>query len=52
MYPVVPPGVVMFRMIPTAAHTQDDVDATLAGFKSLRDRLKLDLSQKPSLKNR
>jgi glycine C-acetyltransferase len=52
MYPVVPPGVVMFRMIPTAAHTQDDVDATLAGFKGLRDRLKLDLSEKPSLKNR
>ncbi len=51
MYPVVPPGVVMFRMIPTAAHTEEDVDATLAGFKGLRDRLKLDLSQKPSLKN-
>jgi glycine C-acetyltransferase len=52
MYPVVPPGVVMFRMIPTAAHTEGDVETTLAGFKGLRDRLKLDLSQKPSLKNK
>jgi glycine C-acetyltransferase len=52
MYPVVPPGVVMFRMIPTASHTEEDVDRTLSGFKSMRDRLKLDLSQKPSLKNR
>jgi glycine C-acetyltransferase len=52
MYPVVPPGVVMFRMIPTAAHTEEDVDVTLAGFKGLRDGMKLDLSAKPSLKNR
>jgi glycine C-acetyltransferase len=51
-YPVVPPGVVMFRMIPTAAHTDRDVDVTLEAFRSLRDKLKLDLSQKPSLKNR
>jgi glycine C-acetyltransferase len=52
MYPVVPPGVVMFRMIPTASHTEEDVDRTLAGFKSMRDSMKLDLSKKPSLKNR
>ncbi len=52
MYPVVPPGVVMFRIIPTAAHTEEDVERTLAGFKNLRDRMKLDLSQKPSLKNK
>lgn len=52
MYPVVPPGVVMFRMIPTAGHTEADVDETLAAFRSLRDGMKLDLSQKPSLRNR
>jgi len=51
-YPVVPPGVVMFRMIPTAAHSDEDVDTTLDAFRMLRDRLALDLSQKPSLKNR
>jgi glycine C-acetyltransferase len=52
MYPVVPPGVVMFRMIPTASHSEEDVEKTLAAFKGLRDGMKLDLSQKPSLKNR
>ncbi len=52
MYPVVPLGVVMFRMIPTALHTEEDVEKTLYGFKCLRDRMKLDLSQKPSAKNR
>ncbi len=51
-YPVVPPGVVMFRMIPTAAHSDQDVDQTVEAFRQMRDRMKLDLSQKPSLKNR
>jgi glycine C-acetyltransferase len=31
-YPVVPPGVVMFRMIPTAAHSDKDVDQTIEAF--------------------
>jgi glycine C-acetyltransferase len=52
MYPVVPPGVVMFRMIPTAAHSDADVDQTLAAFRALRDGMRLDLSEKPSLRNR
>jgi len=51
-YPVVPPGVAMFRMIPTAAHSDQDVDQTIDAFRQMRDRMKLDLSQKPSLKNR
>ena len=51
-YPVVPLGVVMFRMIPTAAHSDEDVDRTLESFRNLRDRLKLDLSEKPSTRNR
>ncbi len=49
MYPVVPPDVVLFRMIPTASHSDADVDKTLEGFRMIRDRLKLDLSRKPSL---
>ena len=52
MYPVVPPGIALFRMIPTASHTDEDVARTLDAFKNLRDRLKLDLSQKPSQMNR
>jgi glycine C-acetyltransferase len=52
MFPVVPPGVVLFRMIPTAAHSEEDVAKTLDAFRKMRDTLKLDLSQKPSLVNR
>jgi glycine C-acetyltransferase len=51
-YPVVPLGVVMFRMIPTASHSDEDVERTLEAFRGMRDRLKLDLSEKPSLRNR
>jgi glycine C-acetyltransferase len=42
-YPVVPKGIVLFRMIPTAAHTDEDVDRTLAAFRGLRDSLALPL---------
>jgi len=51
-FPVVPPGVVLFRMIPTAAHSEGDVEKTIDAFRKMRDKLKLDLSQKPSLVNR
>jgi glycine C-acetyltransferase len=52
VYPVVPRGVALFRMIPTASHTEEDVARTLDAFKNLRDRMKLDLSLKPSEMNR
>jgi len=51
-YPVVPRGVVMFRMIPTASHSEEDVDRTVEAFGKMRDALKLDLSTRPSLVNR
>ncbi len=51
-YPVVPREVVMFRMIPTASHSEEDVAVTIEAFKKMRDRLKLNLSEKPSLRNR
>jgi glycine C-acetyltransferase len=51
-YPVVPREVVMFRMIPTASHSDEDVDVTVEAFRKMRDRMELDLSQKPSLRNR
>ncbi len=51
-YPVVPLGVVLFRMIPTASHSEEDVEVTLRAFRELRDRLSIDLSQKPSMANR
>jgi glycine C-acetyltransferase len=51
-FPVVPPGVVLFRMIPTAAHTEEDVDETLTAFRRMRDDMTIDLAAKPSLVNR
>jgi glycine C-acetyltransferase len=51
-YPVVPKGVVLFRMIPTASHTEEDIAKTLYAYRQLRDRLKLNLSLKPSKMNR
>ena len=40
-YPVVPRGVVLFRLTSTASHTDEDVDITLDAFKKLRDYLNL-----------
>jgi glycine C-acetyltransferase len=44
MYPVVPKGIILLRMIPTAAHSDTHVEKTLVAFKNLRDEyhLKLD----------
>jgi len=44
MYPVVPKDIVLFRMIPTASHTDEDVARTIAAFKKVRDDLRLDLA--------
>lgn len=44
IYPVIPLGLCMFRMIPTAAHSIDDVDETIDVFKRMKEELKLDLS--------
>jgi len=41
VYPVVPKGIVLFRMIPTAAHTDEDVATTLSAYRIVRDELKL-----------
>jgi glycine C-acetyltransferase len=43
IYPVIPLGLCMFRMIPTTAHTDEEVDQTVAIFKRMRDELNLDL---------
>lgn len=39
IYPVVPKDVIMFRIIPTAAHTLADVEETLTAFSKLKDKL-------------
>ena len=43
MYPVVPKGIILLRMIPTAAHTDEHIEKTLSAFKALRDEFKLHL---------
>jgi glycine C-acetyltransferase len=39
IYPVVPKGVIMLRLIPTAVHTLDDVNETIAAFSKVREKL-------------
>ena len=39
VYPVIPKGLILLRMIPTASHTLQDVEDTLNAFDAIRDRL-------------
>jgi len=39
IYPVVPKGVIMLRLIPTAAHTLEDVAITIDAFSDVRKKL-------------
>jgi glycine C-acetyltransferase len=39
VYPVVPKGVIMLRLIPTAVHTLEDVNYTINAFKSIKNKL-------------
>ena len=39
VYPVIPKGLILLRMIPTAMHTLEDVEETLEAFSSIRERL-------------
>lgn len=39
VYPVIPKGLILLRMIPTATHTLEDVAITLDAFSAIRERL-------------
>ncbi|MCA0153203.1 aminotransferase class I/II-fold pyridoxal phosphate-dependent enzyme [Winogradskyella vincentii] len=39
VYPVIPKGLILLRMIPTATHTLEDVKLTLDAFDAIRERL-------------
>lgn len=39
IYPVIPKGMIIFRIISTAAHTEADVDYTINAFKEIREKL-------------
>jgi glycine C-acetyltransferase len=42
VYPVIPLGLCMFRMIPTTQHEQQDIDQTVAVFRQMRDEFGID----------
>lgn len=39
VYPVIPKGIILLRVIPTASHTYEDIDQTLAAFEAIRGKL-------------
>jgi glycine C-acetyltransferase len=39
IYPVIPKGLILLRLIPTASHNSKDIQETLEAFSSIRERL-------------
>ncbi len=39
VYPVIPKGIILLRMIPTASHTLADITETLTAFEAIREKL-------------
>ena len=39
VYPVIPKGLILLRLIPTSSHNQDDINETLDAFASIREKL-------------
>lgn len=39
VYPVIPKGLILLRLIPTASHTMQDIEDTLEAFSGIRERL-------------
>ena len=39
VYPVIPKGLILLRLIPTASHTAQDIEETLTAFSTVRERL-------------
>ena len=39
IYPVIPKGMILLRLIPTAVHTQEDIDITVKAFSAIRKKL-------------
>jgi glycine C-acetyltransferase len=48
VYPVIPKGIILLRLIPTASHTLDDVKETLEAFASIRDKLEKGIYKRSS----
>ncbi|SDH91755.1 aminotransferase class I/II-fold pyridoxal phosphate-dependent enzyme [Myroides phaeus] len=39
VYPVIPKGIILLRMIPTATHTKEDIAETLSAYEAIREKL-------------
>ena len=39
VYPVIPKGLILLRLIPTSSHNEDDINETLDAFASIREKL-------------
>ena len=39
VYPVIPKGIILLRMIPTASHSLKDIEETLSAFEAIREKL-------------
>jgi glycine C-acetyltransferase len=39
VYPVIPKGDIIYRIIPTAAHSDEDIDRTLEAFAATKKKL-------------
>ncbi len=46
VYPVIPKGMIILRLIPTASHTLQDIDETLDAFEAVSTKLKSGFYQK------
>ncbi len=51
IFPMVPKGTILLRVIPTAAHTEKDVDDTIAAFDAISGKLKRGEYQKEGLES-
>ena len=40
VYPVIPQGMILLRLIPTASHTLQDIEETLDAFSAVSEKLK------------
>ena len=49
IYPVVPKDVIMLRLIPTAAHSVDDVEQTIKAFEAVKHKLETGVYKKGEL---
>ena len=50
VYPVIPKGLILLRLIPTASHTMEDINETLEAFSTIRERLNEGLYKRLSSK--